>query len=284
MVNPNFIARASLISAALVVLALQAAAQPSAEDVLQQAQSAFDARNSPSKLNQAISLYESLVSQLEALTGAQQALALNRLAELYYELGYSRGDEDEANRPLFEKGKAYGLQSLSLNSRFEGKQGQDFEAAVAVVTDAAALLWTANNWGTLLGFDGIRGVPQLPNVRSLYERCLEVQETYWGASCHNALGAMLASLPSFLGGNFDRAKMHLERAIELAPDYLTNHVALAEFVGFSHDVLGNLNGVRDRDLVERELDFVMESPDVWLFWDAQAKKDAQALSKALARF
>lgn len=282
--NPTSVARASLIGAALFVLALQATAQPSVEDVLQQAQSAFDARNSLAKLNQAISLYESLVPQLEALTSAQQALVLNRLAELYYELGYSRDDEDEANRPLFEKGKAHGLQSLSLNSRFKSQQSRDFPAALAAVTDPSALLWTANNWGTLLGFDGIRGVPQLPNVRGLYERCIEVDETYWGASCHNALGAMLASLPSFLGGDFDQAKIHLQRAIELSPDYLTNHVALAEYVGFAHDVLGNINDVRDRELVERELNFVMESPDVWPFWDQQAKKDAQELLKVLARF
>lgn len=282
--NPNATGRASLICAAVLALALQAAAQPSIDDILQQAQSAFDGRDSLAKLNQAISLYESLIPQVEDLSVAQQALVLNRLAELYYELGYSRGDEDEANRPLFEKGKAYGVHSLSLNPRFKSKQSGDFEAALEAVTDPAALLWTANNWGTLLGFDGIRGVPQLPNVRGLYERCLEVQETYWGASCHNALGAMLARLPSFLGGNFDQAQMHLERAVELSHDYLTNHVALAEYVGFSHDVLGNINGVRDRDLIGRELNLVLESPDVWPFWDPQAKKDAEALLKTLARF
>jgi len=276
---------AAVALAALVFCFALGAAQPPVSDILDQARTAFDARYQPAQLAKAIALYESLLDQLSAFSTDRQALVLNRLSQLYYEQAEADGAQGDANRQRFEKGKGYGLRSLELNPQFKAKENGDFSAAAKAVSDSAALLWTANNWGTLLGFLGLGGANQLGQVRALFERCLEVDESYWGASCHSALGALLATTPSFLGGNFDQAKEHLNRAVKLAPDYLTNHTAVAEFLGFTHDLFGKVNGVRDRSLVQSERQFVLDAPiGDWPFWNRLAQTKAQALLDLLKKY
>jgi hypothetical protein len=159
------------------------------------------------------------------------------------------------------------------------------EKALSFVTDPAALLWTADNWGALFGYDPWQGMANVGKVKAMYERCLEVDETYWGGSCHNALGALLVTTPDFLGGDLEEGKRHLERAIELDFYYLENHVVYAQYWGFTYDFLGRMNGVRDRELIERELSFVLEAPiGRWPFWNREAKKEAELLLKKLEEF
>jgi hypothetical protein len=46
-----------------------------------------------------------------------------------------------------------------------------------------------------------------------------------------------------------------------------------------------MNGVRDRELIERELSFVLEAPiGRWPFWNREAKKEAELLLKKLEEF
>jgi len=157
---------------------------------------------------------------------------------------------------------------------------------VSFVEDVAALTWTADNWGSLFRYNPLEGLANVGKVRAMYERCLEVDETYWGGSCHNALGALLVTTPGFLGGDPERGRAHLERAIEVDPGYLMNRVVYAEFWGFTYDALGNKNGVRDRELIERELRHVLEAPigERWPFWNRVAKRTARLLLEELERF
>jgi len=259
---------------------------PDPQGVFAQAEALFPERYIPETLDQIIALYEGLLPGLESLAVQSQAFVLDRLAQLYYEkTTFSEGDTPE-DRQLFEKGKEYGLRSLRLNPDFAQWEERDFGKAVGFVTDVAALLWTADNWGGIFRLDPFAGLTGVGKVKALYERCLEVDETYWGGSCHNALGAILVTTPGFLGGNPEEGRKHLERAIEIDFDYLINHVVYAEFWGFTYDFFGRKNGVRDRELIERELHFVLEAPigERWPFWNREAKKEAERLLEELKRF
>jgi hypothetical protein len=115
-------------------------------------------------------------------------------------------------------------------------------------------------------------------VKAMYERSIEVEEGYWGGSSHNALGALLVTTPDFLGGDLEQGRKNLEHAIGLDETYLENHVVYAQYWGFTYDLFGNINGIRDRGLIERELDFVLAAPiGDWPFWNREAKKEAEIL-------
>jgi len=83
----------------------------------------------------------------------------------------------------------------------------------------------------------------------------------------------------------EEGRSHLERAIEISPDYLENHVVYAQYWGFTYDLFGKASGIRDPELIERELDFVLSAQiGDWPFWNREAKKEAEALLKAKEGF
>ena len=251
-------------------------------DLLQQAGAAFAERFEPARMEDAISYYEEALSIVPVQS---EGFVLGRLSQCYYELTtFSPGNTPD-DKDLFEKGKEYGLRSLRLNHDFARLENDDFKEAVSYVTDPAALLWTANNWGALFSYDPLLGMIDVGKVKALYERGIEIAEDYWGGSFHNALGAMLVTLPSFLGGSVEEGRSHLERAIEISPDYLENHVVYAQYWGFTYDLFGRISGIRDPDLIERELDFVLSAQiGDWPFWNREAKKEAEALLKVKEGF
>jgi hypothetical protein len=178
----------------------------SPQELLARAEEAFAERFIEERMREAISYYEAVLPYLDQLMVQSRAFVLDRLSQCYYELTtFSAGDTPE-DRELFTKGKDYGFRSLALSPGFAQWQGRDFKKALSFVTDPAALLWTADNWGALFGYDPWQGMANVGKVKAMYERCLEVDETYWGGSCHNALGALLVTTPDFLGGDLEEGK------------------------------------------------------------------------------
>jgi len=247
-------------------------------DPIERGNAAFEARFEIATMHEAIAAYEAALADLESHPPEIQTLVLNRLAQLHYELTtFSPGNTAE-DAAAFRAGKEYGLRSLRLNPEFAALEEEDFDAAVAVVVDPAALLWTADNWGALFQIDPISGFLHLGKVRALYERCLAVDETYWGASAHNALGAMLIVTPAALGGNEDAGLVHLERALSLDATYLENRVVYAQYWGFTYDLFGRVSGVRDAKFLGEELHSVLAAPiGDWPFWNREAKREADRL-------
>lgn len=254
-------------------------------ELLARANAVFEERFIKGRMEEAISYYEVSLVYLDLFPVQSQALVLNRLSQSYYELTtFSAGNTPE-DRDLFEKGKAYGFRSLRLNPGFTEWEGRAFKKATCFVTDPAALLWTANNWGALFRYNPLQGMVNVGKVKAMYERCIEVEEGYWGASCHNALGALLVTTPPFLGGDLEQGRKHLERAIEVDESFLENHVVYAQYWGFTYDLFGNINGIRDRELIEQELDFVLAAPiGEWPFWNREAKKEARILLETMREF
>ena len=252
---------------------------------LDAADAAFVERTVDERLFEAIALYEQALADDATLTDGERAHALNRLAQLCYEATTLVVGDTPEDRALFERGKASGLNSLRLDPAFGDLEADGFAEAVAAATDVAALLWTANNWGGLLGVDPIQGLLHFGKVKRLYERVLELDEAYWGASAHNALGALLVVTPTPLGGDPKAGRQHLESAIALAPDYLINRVVYAQYWGFTYNLFGGRAGVRDVALIEEQLAFV-DAAEIgdWPFWNREAKRETALVRQWLSTF
>ena len=270
------------LAAATLVIAISSLALASGESSppgwIEQGDAAFVERFEEERMIEAIAAYEAALPEIESAPIEVQAHVLNRLAQLHYEMTTFTPGNTPEDEVVFQRGLDYGFASLRLNPGFVALEHDDFDAAVAAVTDAAALLWTADNWGALLDYNPISGMLYLGRVRALYEQSLTLDETYWGASAHNALGAMLIVTPSALGGDEDTGRIHLEEALVLAPGYLLNHVVYAQYWGFTYDLFGNVTGVRDAAFVEERLRIVLDAPiGEWPFWNREAKREAEAL-------
>jgi hypothetical protein len=251
-------------------------------DAIAQGDAAFAERASRERMTEAIASYEAVVPSLETLPVQSQAFVLDRLTQLYYELTTFDPGNTQQDKDAFQKGKDYGFRSLRLCPGFAEWENVDFAKAVSFVSDPAALLWTAHSWGVLCSYNVIEGMFELWKVRTLYERCVAVDETYWGASAHHALGAVLIVTPTALGGDPEAGRAHLERAIALSPDHLQNRVVYAQYWGFTYDFFGNVNGIRDRGFIEQQLAIVLEDPvGDWPFWNREAKKEAEELLRKL---
>ena len=268
------------LSVALVVLAgfVTACGADSPADLIAQADLAFTTRHLQESMTQAITLFEAVLPSLDTLSSQSQGYVLDRLSQLCYEATiFSEGDTSE-DRELYEKGKAYGFQSLRLNPQFTEAEGRSFSEALSYANDAAAIHWTASSWGKLLNYNPIQGLLQQDSVLALFSRVVEVDPEYWGGSASGSLGSLLIMSPAAMGGNQEAGLALVENAIGIDTSYLPNHVVLAEYWGFTYGFFGNLNGVRDAELIERELAIVLDAEiGDWPFWNREAKRNAETL-------
>jgi hypothetical protein len=62
-------------------------------------------------------------------------------------------------------------------------------------------------------------VADLAKVTALFERCLEIDETYDGGGSHIYLGVLKSLMPAALGGKPELARAHFERADEISGNH-----------------------------------------------------------------
>ena len=121
---------------------------------------------------------------------------------------------------LYVRARNYCLRSLELKYDGLGERlRQDPVAAVAVteVEDVEVLYLLSAAWGLAIAnaLDRPELVADLPAVRALLARALELDEDYDRGAIHAAL-ITLEALPPYLGGSPERAREHFERAVELS--------------------------------------------------------------------
>jgi hypothetical protein len=93
----------------------------------------------------------------------------------------------------------------------------------------------------------------IPRVLAMMQRVLELDEGYFFAGAHVFFGAFYASRSRALGGNPERAKAHLDRALELAgPDMLVVRLFVADPYAVH---------IQDRALFETELRRILDTPE-----------------------
>ncbi|MBI1729892.1 hypothetical protein HY229_03750 [Candidatus Acetothermia bacterium] len=252
----------------------------SVEDLLARADKAFqdDDDFDETQLCQALRLYERVLE-----SQPDQPHSLNESAQGYFMLGieYLSAKEDRAES--FRRGLFHGLARIGVKF----PDNLDFLCAVSLPViqevqkeggaaesdhSLAGLFWAGNDWGkwidNLSDAERIsRGFNDLPCIQKSFEHSVDVDETYFAAGPHRALGSFLSQLP---GGNLNDAATHFQRAIELAPDFLENKVDYACGVALQ---------LPDRALFDRLIDDVLAAPvgSVFIFWNKRAQRIAGQL-------
>ena len=141
----------------------------------------------------------------------------------------------ERSYKLYLRARGYGLRALAL--RHPGiadslALAPDRAAAKLDKRDLPALYWTAASWGSAiaLGKDRPEMLADLPAIRALVERGLQIDERYEKGAFHEA-AIVLDALPEVMGGSAEKARQHFARAVEIAGDQKASpYVTLAQSV------------------------------------------------------
>ena len=121
---------------------------------------------------------------------------------------------------LYVRARDYCLRGLELKYGGIGDGLREDPAAalaIAGVDDVEVLFLLSAAWGLAISnaLDQPELIGDLPAVRALLARALELDEDYGRGSIHGAL-ITLESLPAQLGGSPERARGHFERAVDLS--------------------------------------------------------------------
>ena len=174
------------------------------------------------------SILESEPKQAQALVFACSGFTLYGSAFLYVDaqIADSQGDyaraADLSGRTwrIFVRARNYCLRSLELKyAGINNALRQDPTSALKKTTaaDVEVLYLLSAAWGLAISnaLDQPELVADLPAVRALLVRALELDEDYDEGALHAAL-ITLEALPPELGGSPERARAHFDRAVELS--------------------------------------------------------------------
>jgi hypothetical protein len=120
--------------------------------------------------------------------------------------------------------------------------------------DVPGLFWTAYAWGSIINLkqDEPRHLANLPKVDLMMRRVLELDEHYYFGGAHFFYGVYYGGRPETLGGDPEKARLHLRRAIQLTDGkYLMPKFLLAKYYALP---------VQDRKLFEETLKEVTAAP------------------------
>ena len=162
----------------------------------------------------------------------------------------------ERARRLFLRAKEYGMRGLSV-----GREG--FTAALSGnpvgaservgAEDVPLLYWTGAAWSLAVSTssDDPSLLADLPRIEALMRRALALDDGYDAGAIHEFFVAFEGGRPEAMGGSIERARHHMERAMELsAGKKVSPLVTFAETVSVrTQDRKGFL------DLLDRALAF-----------------------------
>ena len=121
---------------------------------------------------------------------------------------------------IYVRARDHCLRSLEL--KYDGitaalRQNPVSALADTEVADVEVLFLLGVAWGLAISnaLDQPSLIADLPAVRALFARALELDEDYERGALHSAL-ITLEALPAQLGGSPERARAHFERAVELS--------------------------------------------------------------------
>ena len=167
----------------------------------------------------------------------------------------------ERARRLYLRGREYGLRLLALrHNALAASLNADLPALRTSLArlrreDVPALFWTAYGWAGSIhwSLDRPEMLADLPRVLVMMDRVLELDEQYFFAGPHLFFGAYYASRSRALGGDPERARLHLDRVLELAgPTILMGRLFLADPYAIQ---------VQDRTLFETQLRLILDAPE-----------------------
>jgi predicted anti-sigma-YlaC factor YlaD len=124
-------------------------------------------------------------------------------------------------RRRFLRAKGYGLRGLSVDHvGFESMAAADpaRAASLAGPGDVPFLYWTAAAWSLAVVHspNDPAMLADLPRCEALMRRALALDEGYGAGAIHEYFIAFEGGRPAAMGGSFERARRHYERAMELS--------------------------------------------------------------------
>lgn len=180
-------------------------------------------------------------------------------AKLYAFYASELVNDNGRSRKLTEKARNYGQRALCLKQaklcNIDTLAYDDFPRALQQIdqdslnelytyglTSAAWLQAHSRDWNA---------IADRPKIEALFERMLELDESFDAGRVHYYLGLLRSQLPPALGGKPEIGKTHFERAIELSHgNDLAVKVALARYYA---------RIIYDRELHDRLLHEVMQA-------------------------
>lgn len=105
-----------------------------------------------------------------------------------------------------------------FNDAFK-KGGKAFEDIIKACDkeDVPALFWSAMPLASAIniGRDDVGIIAFIPRVKTIMERIVELDESYYFGGAHLILGGLYGGVGKMLGGDAVKAKKHFEKALEL---------------------------------------------------------------------
>lgn len=173
-------------------------------------------------------------------------------ARLYGSYASAFVDEEARAARLAQKALAYAERALCLEietvcgarseklDRFEQSLAATGSRQLALLY-AYGVAWAG--WIQINSSDW-NAVADLSKVTALFERCVELDETWDDGGAHAYLGVIKSLLPATLGGKPELARAHFERALEISGDrnlmvrvLMAKHYARNVFDRELHDAL-----------------------------------------------
>ncbi len=145
-------------------------------------------------------------------------------ARLYGAYATAFVDDELRAQRLASRGHGYGLRALCLRRAdlCEVVAGP-YDAFSAVLartnrSDVPVLFGFAAAWASWVQVhsNDWAAIAEVPKIRALMERVVELEETYEGGGAHAYLGVLSTQLPASLGGKPEVGRAHFERALELS--------------------------------------------------------------------
>jgi len=221
-------------------------------DALAAGGTTFSSDNDPELVEQALpfslKLMESVLAETPRHRGLLQA-ACKGFTEYAYgfvqaqaematatDLERSRKLQGRAKR-LYLRARDYGLRALEeAHSGFAKALAEDPRGATGRLVrkdEVGALFWLAASWGAAIAVDKTDAalMADLPRVAALLDRAVALDEAFDNGALHSVLISFEMIRQDQEGRPADRAKRHLERAVELSGGGLAGpYVAYAEAV------------------------------------------------------
>jgi hypothetical protein len=142
----------------------------------------------------------------------------------------------------YQRGREVGMEQLTMWEDDDGGAEAAVRAGIDAWTrylrrfedaeQAPVLFWTAYNWARFIGLnrDDVDAIADLPFVKALADRVLELDRSYYNYAPIALHAGILASLPPALGGRPEEAKREFDEAIRLTERknllYLVTEAAL----------------------------------------------------------
>jgi len=146
-----------------------------------------------------------------------------RMGRIYYDLG--KNSSGEAQEKYFNQCMTKAGEALSVNSN--SAPGYFYKGLCIGKLGEARGLWSS--------------LDAIDPLRENMTKALKLEPAFDHGGPHRALGKLYFELPFFLGGDGDLAVQHLEKALNLGPDYGDNYYFLAE----AYQARGKRNKARD---------------------------------------